>query len=327
MKSAVRKSQRARIAPKKPTVDGARPCWAVLALLDGGMRGLAAHVGRISVGLDGIYPLAQVQSARRAGEARRASKMADYVDTMHRAELSPSTICRRLASLSTFFRFLVLEGRVSENIAKLLIAPAVWDRLPTVLSPAAACRLLESPSAQTRLGRRDRAILETLYATGCRASEVVGLRPQDLDLIKGTARCVGKGNKERQVPLGSSAIAALKRYLEHDRPTLVARRPDTETVFVAKSGRPLSRIALWQIVKRHALASGLNADVSPHTFRHSFATHLLAGGADLRAVQEMLGHASIATTQIYTRVELSRLREVHARFHPRNPSTPRPERG
>ena len=193
-----------------------------------------------------------------------------------------------------------------------------------MLSPEATERLLESPSTLTRLGRRDRAILETLYATGCRASEVVGLRPIDLDLSKGTARCVGKGNRERQVPLGSSAIAALLLYLQKDRPALIARSPQTETIFVAKSGRPLSRIALWQIVKRHALASGLNALVSPHTLRHSFATHLLARGADLRAVQEMLGHASIATTQIYTRVELSRLREVHARFHPRcsNPTVP-----
>jgi integrase/recombinase XerD len=254
-----------------------------------------------------------------------AAVLGDYVVSLHCASLSPSSICRHLASLSTFFRFLMLEGRVSDNVAKLLIAPAVWDRLPTVLSPAAAERLLESPSSLTRLGRRDRAILETLYATGCRASEVVGLRPMDLDLMKGSARCVGKGNKERQVPLGSRAIAALKVYLAKDRPALTARSLDTQTLFVAKSGRSLSRIALWQIVKRHALSTGLNADVSPHTLRHSFATHLLAGGADLRAVQEMLGHASIATTQIYTRVELSRLREVHSRFHPRSQNHSAPE--
>ncbi len=326
MKSAVRKSQRARIAPKKPTVTVRDPVGPFLHYLMAEC-GVSPHT--LAAYRSDLMGFIRWRKAKAPDELAKldAIKMADYVDSMHRAKLSPSTICRRLASLSTFFRFLVLEGRVSENVAKLLIAPAVWDRLPTVLSPAAACRLLEWPSALTRLGRRDRAILETLYATGCRASEVVGLRPGDLDLIKGTARCVGKGNKERQVPLGSSAIAALKRYLEQDRPALVARRPDTETVFVAKSGRPLSRIALWQIIKRHALASGLNADVSPHTLRHSFATHLLAGGADLRAVQEMLGHASIATTQIYTRVELSRLREVHARFHPRNPSNPRPERG
>ena len=251
-----------------------------------------------------------------------AITLGDYVDSLNRALLSASSVCRHLASLSTFFRYLVLEGKVTENVAKLLIAPVVWDRLPTVLSPAAALRLLESPNTATRLGRRDRALLETLYATGCRASEVVGLRPVDLDLRKGTARCIGKGDKERQVPLGSSAIAAISVYLSQDRPALVARRPETDVVFVAKSGRPLSRIGLWSIVKRHARASGASSDVSPHTLRHSFATHLLAGGADLRVVQEMLGHASIATTQIYTRVELSRLREVHARFHPRSQADP-----
>jgi integrase/recombinase XerD len=240
-----------------------------------------------------------------------------YVEWLHRMGLAPSSVCRHLASLSTYFRYLVFEGRLSDNVAKLVVAPAVWDRLPTVLSPTAVDRLLVTPSVETHLGRRDRAALETLYATGCRASEVVGLRPIDLDMKRGLARCVGKGNKERQVPLGSRAIEALTTYLQRDRPVLVLRKPETTTVFVSKSGQPMSRIGLWQIVKRHAQAAGLRANVSPHTLRHSFATHLLAGGADLRAVQEMLGHASIATTQIYTRVELSRLQAVHSRHHPR----------
>jgi integrase/recombinase XerD len=244
--------------------------------------------------------------------------LSGYVDELSRAGLAPSSICRHLASLSTFFRFLVYEGKISDNVAKLLVAPAVWDRLPTVLGPSAVDRLLEAPSADTRLGRRDRAALETLYATGCRASEVVGLRPSDVDLQRGLARCVGKGDKQRVVPLGSRAVAALTTYLAKDRPFLVSRHPETTTILVSRTGRPLSRIGLWRIVKQHAAAAGLRGDVSPHTLRHSFATHLLAGGADLRAVQEMLGHASIATTQVYTRVELSRLREVHARFHPRS---------
>jgi integrase/recombinase XerD len=241
-----------------------------------------------------------------------------YVDELARASLAPSSICRHLASLSTFFRYLIFEGKLTDNVAKLLVAPAIWDRLPTVLGPAAVDRLLGSPDAETRIGRRDRAALETLYATGCRASEVVGLRPCDLDLKAGLARCVGKGNKERWVPLGSRAISALTCYLSKDRPFLVARHPETPSVLVARSGRPLSRIGLWRIVKQHAKRVGLQGDVSPHTLRHSFATHMLAGGADLRAVQELLGHASIATTQVYTRVELSRLKEVHARFHPRS---------
>jgi integrase/recombinase XerD len=241
-----------------------------------------------------------------------------YVESLNESGLAPSSVCRHLASLSTFFRFLVFDGRLTDNVAKLLVAPAVWDRLPTVLGPAAVARLLEAPHPETRLGRRDRAALETLYATGCRASEVAGLRPSDLDLVSGLARCVGKGNKQRRVPLGSRAIAALVEYLQRDRPCLVARRPETANLFVSKSGRPLSRIAIWSIVKRYARETALSGDVSPHTLRHSFATHLLAGGADLRVVQEMLGHASICTTQIYTRVELSRLRDVHAQFHPRS---------
>lgn len=246
------------------------------------------------------------------------SSLVGYVDFLVRHGLAPSSIGRNLASLSTFFRFLIFDGRLTENVAKLLVAPAVWDRLPTVLGPSAVDRLLAAPNAETRLGRRDRAALETLYATGCRASEVVGLRPRDLDLKGGFARCVGKGDKERLVPLGERARAALSAYLGNDRPAMVARQPETTTVFVSRTGRPLSRIGLWRIVKIHSQNVGLHADVSPHTLRHSFATHLLAGGADLRAVQEMLGHASIATTQVYTRVELSRLREVHSKFHPRS---------
>lgn len=253
-------------------------------------------------------PLAAVDIATLSG----------YVDHLGRSGLAPTSIGRHLASLSTFFRFLIFDGKLSENVARLLEAPTVWDRLPTVLGPSAVTRLLEAPDLSTGLGRRDRAALETLYATGCRASEVVGLRPRDLDLDRGIARCVGKGDKERIVPLGGPARDALRSYLADDRPRLILRHPETEVVFVAKGGRPLSRVGLWRIVKAQARAAGLPEGVSPHTLRHSFATHLLAGGADLRVVQEMLGHASIATTQIYTRVELSRLREVHSLFHPRS---------
>lgn len=250
-------------------------------------------------------------------------RLAGYVDELGQSGLAPSSIGRHLASLSTFFRFLVYEGKLADNVAKLLLAPTVWDRLPTVLSPAQVDRLLGAPDPSTRMGRRDQVALEILYATGCRASEVVGLRPSDLDLSEGLARCVGKGDKERWVPLGSRAVSTIREYLTRDRPLMIARHPGTETLLVSRSGRPLSRIGLWRIVKQHAQVAGLKGDISPHTLRHSFATHLLAGGADLRAVQEMLGHASIATTQIYTRVELSRLREIHARCHPRSASPSR----
>jgi integrase/recombinase XerD len=243
--------------------------------------------------------------------------LAGYLENLGQASLAPNSIARHLASLSTFFRFLVFDGRLEENVAKLLSSPALWDRLPTVIGPEAVDRLLSAPNAQTRLGLRDRALLETLYATGCRASEVVGLGLYDLDLVGGSARCVGKGDKERVVQLGTRARAALCIYLEQVRPSLVAGRPATSHLFVSRVGRPMSRIALWRIVKAAARAAGLPPKVSPHTLRHSFATHMLAGGADLRVVQELLGHASIATTQIYTRVDMSRLKEVHRASHPR----------
>ena len=246
-------------------------------------------------------------------------KLSGYLEHLARSGLADSSIGRNLASLSSYFRFLVFDGRLTENVARLLSAPAVWDQLPTVLGPVAVDKLLSTPSADTPIGRRDRAALETLYATGCRASEVVGLRPADLDLRAGTARCVGKGDKERVVPLGSRAREALNAYLVDDRRTFLQKRPETAEVFVSRSGRPMSRVALWRLVKAHARAAGLGEGVSPHTLRHSFATHMLAGGADLRVVQEILGHSSIATTQIYTRVEVSRLLDVHRKFHPRSP--------
>jgi len=240
-----------------------------------------------------------------------------YVDYLGLQELAPSSIGRHLASLSTFYRYLIEEGRVSENLAKLITAPAVWERLPTVIGPAGIDTLLATPNPETRLGRRDRAALELLYATGCRASEVAGLTRRDVDPRTGTVRCVGKGNKERVVPIGGRALEAIAFYVDHDRPALIAGRADPGALFVTRTGRPITRIDLWRIVKTHARTAGLPDRVSPHTLRHSVATHLLAGGADLRVVQEILGHASIATTQIYTRVEISRLLEVHRQFHPR----------
>ena len=246
--------------------------------------------------------------------------LSGYVEYLKAQGLGAGSIGRHIASLSTFFRFLIFDGRLTENLAKLLVAPAVWDRLPTVLSPASVDRLLSAPSPDTALGQRDRAALETLYATGCRASEVVGLALGDLDLERRSARCVGKGDKQRLVPLGEKAVVALDDYLRGGRLSLVAKRAGSRDVFVSRTGRPMSRVGLWRIVSGHARNLGLTAagPIGPHTLRHSFATHMLAGGADLRVVQELLGHASIATTQVYTRVEISRLKEVHSKFHPRN---------
>ena len=245
-----------------------------------------------------------------------------YVEYLQGEGLAESSIGRHLASLSTFYRYLVAEAKVAENLASLLEAPSVWDRLPTVLSPSSVERLLAAPDLSTRLGRRDRAALETLYATGCRASEVVGLRPTDLDLKDGVARCVGKGDTERLVPLGSRAREALTSYLRQDRAVLLGARPDPGLVFLTKRGAGLGRNGLWKLVKTYARQAGLPESTSPHTLRHSFATHLLAGGADSRVVQAMLGHASSGTTQLYTRGEVSRLLEIHARCHPRAAGPP-----
>jgi integrase/recombinase XerD len=185
------------------------------------------------------------------------------------------------------------------------------------LSPESVDELLSAPISKDRFYLRDRALLETLYATGSRASEVVGLKMVDLYLDSGFCKCLGKGNKQRIVPLGRPAILALENYLKNARPQLVVAAPDSPWVFVSRGGRVLTREMLWTIVKKYARRAGLNKKVSPHTLRHSFATHLLAGGADLRTVQELLGHANIRTTQFYTHVDRDRLKAIHHRFHPR----------
>jgi integrase/recombinase XerD len=245
-----------------------------------------------------------------------------YVTFLHEESLAPPSVARHLAALRMFYRFLRLEERASAAAVDLLGSPKLWERIPQVLSPEQVEQFLLAPTPQDRFYYRDRALLETLYATGCRASEVVALREEDVFLEASFCRCRGKGNKERVVPLGRQAIAALREYLSWraSQPRL-AKSP---FVFVTRSGRRLSRIDLWAIVKKYGQRVGLPRKVSPHTLRHSFATHLLAGGADLRAVQEMLGHASIRTTQHYTQVDRKRLREVHRRYHPRGGSTDRP---
>src|SRR5439155_13156064 len=209
----------------------------------------------------------------------------------------------------------------------LLASPSLWVRVPQVLSPEQVNRLLDSPLPSDRHYLRDKAILETLYATGSRASEVVGLKLADLHLEPGFCKCFGKGSKQRIVPLGRVAINALRAYLERQRPQLVQSSSDTPWVFVSRGGRKLTREMLWVLVKKYVKRAGLNSKVSPHTLRHSFATHLLSGGADLRTVQELLGHASIQTTQQYTHVDRDRLRAIHRKFHPRGGKPAEPDAG
>jgi integrase/recombinase XerD len=245
-------------------------------------------------------------------------ELADYVGWLSARELAPASIARHIVSLKVFFRYLQLENVMTDNLAELLGSQKLWQRVPKVLSVQQIDRLFAAPGRTDPYWRRDRALLELLYATGCRASELSGLRLADMHLDEGFCICRGKGDKERMVPLGARAVAAVRAYLEHERPGLAARSsPTADWALLSTRGRCLRRERIWELFKRYAARVGAPPEVSPHTLRHSFATHLLAGGADLRQVQEMLGHASIATTQIYTHVDPTRLKAVHKKFHPR----------
>lgn len=244
--------------------------------------------------------------------------LTDFVSTLADEQLAPSSIARHIVSLRMFFRYLQLEGILTDNLAELLGSQKLWERIPEVLSPGMVDRLLGAPRWADALALRDRALLHMLYATGCRASEVSNLKLEDLHLDEGYCVCHGKGNKQRVAPIAKSAAEIVRRYLKELRVKLVdSQGPPAPWVFVSRTGRRLRREAIWELVKKYALVAGIPPSISPHTLRHSFATHLLAGGADLRQVQELLGHANIATTQIYTHVDISRLKKVHQAFHPR----------
>jgi len=245
-------------------------------------------------------------------------KLADYMGWLHAKKLAPASIARHIVSLKVFFRYLQLEGVVQENLAELLGSQKLWQRVPKVLSPQQVDRLFNAPQEGDLCWRRDRALLELLYATGCRASELSNLRLRDMHLDEGFCSCRGKGSKERLVPLGGRAAEASRAYLREERGKLAARALIApQWVLLSCRGRRLRRERIWELLKKYARRVGAPSEVSPHTLRHSFATHMLAGGADLREVQEMLGHASIGTTQIYTHVDPSRLKAVHRKFHPR----------
>ena len=263
--------------------------------------------------------------------APKLKELGRYIAFLHDEKLAPPSIARHLVAMKMFYRFLRLEERADAAAVDLLGSPKLWERVPHVLSPILVEELLKSPQPGDRFYLRDRAVLETLYATGCRASEVVGLKVADVYLDAAFCRCTGKGNKQRVVQLGRPAIAALREYLavkeqihkKNEEPKSSASTGSepssnsaTTFIFTTKSGRPLTRIHLWSLVKKYCKRAGLPTTVSPHTLRHSFATHLLSGGADLRTVQELLGHASIQTTQHYTHVDRDRLKAIHRQFHP-----------
>jgi integrase/recombinase XerD len=246
-----------------------------------------------------------------------AAFVSELADGGHRGSaVAPATLQRKVACLRSFYRYLRRERMIEHDPAAELRGPRSRARLPQVLSRDEVARLLAQPAGTSPTAVRDRALLETMYACGLRASEAIGLKLSDLDLEAGILRARGKGSKERIVPIGGKAIESLGLYLARARPRLVGLG-DESRVFVNLRGGPLSRQGLYKIVQRHAASAGLAHRMSPHTLRHSFATHLLAGGCDLRSLQEMLGHADIATTQIYTHLSPDRLREVYFDAHPR----------
>lgn len=271
--------------------------------------------------------------------------LSDYLGRLRgERSLAGASVVRHLATAKVFFRFLAASGRIEANPSRHIDQPTRWKKLPSVLSPRQAKALIESdrparpkPGAATgtaprsrrspaalasleaidaALALRDRTLLELLYSCGLRASEAAALRAGDFKPTLGVVLVTGKGDKQRLVPVGEPAQQAIERYEQQARPVLARAGRDQGRLLLSRTGRPLERVAIWQLVKKHARQAGL-PDVHPHTLRHSFATHLLAGGADLRVVQELLGHADIGTTQIYTHVDRSRLRHVHQKFHPR----------
>jgi integrase/recombinase XerD len=240
----------------------------------------------------------------------------EWVFALKDAGLAPSSIRRAQSAVRTYFAFLIAEGAVDVDPTERLESPRMGRRLPDVLSREEVEQLLSAPDPDARLHWRDRAILEVLYASGMRVSELVGLPLSALDLDEGFLTVFGKGSKERLVPIGEPALRAVRRYLATVRPEL-DKGGGQGRVFLNARGAPLSRTSVWTLVKESARRAGITRKVSPHTLRHTFATHLLEGGADLAAVQELLGHADISTTQIYTHVDREYLRDVHRRFHPR----------
>ncbi|MEA2398624.1 MAG: integrase/recombinase XerD [Thermoleophilaceae bacterium] len=251
-----------------------------------------------------------------AASADVADFLADLAKGNGRPPASPATIHRKAACLRSFYRHLRREGILDSDPTATISGPRRGRRLPKVLSRGEVAKLLEQPSGTAPTSLRDRALLELMYACGLRASEAVGVEVGDVDLEDGVLRARGKGSKERVVPVGRMAVEATRHYLERGRPALVRGRPVTK-LFVNFRGEALTRQGLYKIVRRHAAAAGLGDRMSPHTLRHTFATHLLAGGCDLRSVQEMLGHADVATTQLYTHLTSARLKDVYFRAHPR----------
>lgn len=257
--------------------------------------------------------LTGAQAAIREWQAR---DLQNFLRHLHERGYGLASVARHLASLKMFLRYLHRHGRMRRDLTMMMDTPKKWRNLPSVHRYKQIDALLNAPDIDDEFHVRDRALLEMLYATGMRISELTGLRLRDVNLKIGYLRCIGKGNRERIIPIGSLAVQAVDTYLKTQRKKLL-RDPNQDALFLSRTGHRLDRTNCWRVVRKYALRIGLDGKLSPHTLRHCFATHLLEGGADLRVVQELLGHASVATTQIYTHVDLSRLKSIHQKYHPR----------
>ena len=246
----------------------------------------------------------------------RPELIQSYLRTLAQSNKDESSVKRALVAIRMFLRYARLTGLVKDDFTAILEGPKLWQKLPAICSKQQVFNLIDAPQPSEPFYLRDRAMLELLYATGIRASELAGLKTSSVNLDIGYLRCVGKGNRERVIPVGKAAIAAITEYLMNLRPKL-AKAKSEDFLLLSRTGRPLGRIEIWRLVKKYAIRAGMPRNLTVHTLRHCFATHLLAGGADLRSVQEMLGHVDIATTQIYTHVDHERLRSIHRKFHPR----------
>jgi integrase/recombinase XerD len=258
--------------------------------------------------------------AERRGAALEAldrPALEAFVRAQMSSGLSPRSVARLVACVRGFYRFVSAERKLALNPADDLRSPRAWPALPKFLSLEEVDRLLEQPDVSTPRGLRDKALIEVLYATGLRVSELIGLRAGDLNLDEGSLTCIGKGDKQRMVPLGQEAVEWIRRYVRDGRPALVRKKGSPWLFVNARDGGALSRVGFWKVLKAYGKSAGIGRELSPHVLRHSFATHLLERGADLRMIQVMLGHADLSTTQIYTHVLEARLRSVYDKFHPR----------
>ncbi|WP_078545928.1 site-specific tyrosine recombinase XerD [Litchfieldia alkalitelluris] len=259
--------------------------------------------------------ITKVENLRSFNDVSRAH-IIHFLKHLRENGKSTNTLARNIASIRSLHQFLLREKVTSQDPSVHIESPQLTKTLPKVLSINEVEALLEAPKSNSPLGIRDKAMLELLYATGIRVSELIGLNLHDVHLTMGFLRCIGKGNKERVIPLGSTAAEAIKVYIENARPNILSQKK-SEALFLNHHGNPMTRQGFWKNLKKLAMIANIQKELTPHTLRHSFATHLLENGADIRAVQEMLGHADISTTQIYTHVTKARIKDVYKQFHPR----------